>query len=55
MNDGVDVVQVQSLHVFNTLGGVLESCQTHIKVDLIQVSTVKCIELIRANRKQGQY
>lgn len=43
--DGADVVQVQSGHVFDSPGGVLESCQTHVKVDLIQVSAVKRVEL----------
>lgn len=40
-----DEVQVQSLHVFHTPGRFLKSWQAHIKVDFIQVSTVKCIKL----------
>lgn len=51
MYDGVDVVQVQSGHVFDSPGGVLESRQAYVKVDLVQVSTVKCVELERASRK----
>lgn len=50
--DGADVVQVHSGHVFDASCGVLESRQTHFKVDLIQVSTVKRIKLERASRKQ---
>lgn len=50
--DGVDVVQVQSLHVFDAPGGALKSCQSHVKVDFIQVSTVKRIKLERASREQ---
>lgn len=48
--DGADVVQVQCGHLFDSLGGFLESRQTHVEVDLIQVSTVKCVELHK--RKQ---
>lgn len=49
--DGADAVQVQSRHVFDSPGGILESRQTHVKVDLIQVSTVKCVKLERARGK----
>lgn len=52
MHDGDDVVQVQSGHVFDSPGSVLESRQTHVKVDLIQVSAVESVKLERASRKQ---
>lgn len=45
MHDGADVVHIQRLHLLYTTGGVLEGDQTHIKVDLIQVATVKRIQL----------
>lgn len=47
VHDSADVVQVQSLHAFNSSGGVLERRQTHVKMDLIQVSTVKRVQLQR--------
>ncbi len=50
--EGADVVQIQSGHVFDSPGGILESRQTYVKVDLIQVSTVKCIKLEKESRKQ---
>lgn len=53
MHDGADVVQVQSRHVFDSLGGVLESRQANVKVDLIQVSAVKCVKLERKQRAGG--
>lgn len=49
-----DVVQVQGGHVFHTPGGVLESCQTDVEVDLIQVSTVKRVELARTIKKKNK-
>ena len=55
VNDGVDVVQVQSLHVFDVSGGVLERRQTQVEVDLVQVSTVERIQLEAESRKQVFY
>lgn len=52
VHDDVDIVQVQSRHFFDPPGGVLESRQTHIKVNLIQVSAVKRVELKTASGKQ---
>lgn len=49
-----DVVQVQGGHVFHAPGGVLESRQTDVEVDLIQVSTVKRVELARTIRKKNE-
>lgn len=43
VDEGADVVQVQSAHVFDSAGDILESCQTHVKVDLIQVSAIKSV------------
>lgn len=45
MDEGADVVQVKSAHLLDSPGGVLKGRQTHVKVDLIQVSTVKGIQL----------
>lgn len=41
VRDGADEVQVGSLHVSDPSGGLLESCETHVEVDLIQVATVE--------------
>lgn len=43
VDEGPDVVQVKSSHLCDSPGGVLKGCQTHVKVDLIQVSAVKSI------------
>lgn len=43
VDEGKDVVQVKSAHLCDSPGGFLKGCQTHVKVDLIQVSTVKSI------------
>lgn len=45
--EDADVVQVQSLHVFDSLCRLLESRQPHVKVDLIQVAAVERIQLER--------
>lgn len=45
--EDADVVQVQSLHVFDPLWRLLESCQPHVKVDLIQVAAVERVQLER--------
>lgn len=45
VHDGADVVQVQSRHFFDSPGGVLESAETHVEVDLVQVPTVERIQL----------
>lgn len=52
MYERADVVQVQGDHVFHTPGGVLESRQTDVEVDFIQVSTVKRVELEKTIRKK---
>lgn len=45
VDDGADVVEVQGGHSFHFPGCFLESRQTHVKVDFIQVSAVKSIKL----------
>lgn len=43
VDEGADVVQVKSAHLSDPAGGILKGCQTHVKVDLIQVSAVESI------------
>lgn len=45
VDESADVVQVQSLHFFNPLHRLLEGCQPHVEVDLIQVSAVEGVKL----------
>lgn len=47
VNDCVQVVHIQSLHVFDALHCALEGRQPHVEVDLIQVAAVEGIELER--------
>ena len=49
VHDGADVVQVQSRHVSDPPGGVLESRETHVEVDLVQVSTIEGVQLEKAS------
>ena len=54
MDEGANVVHIQCGHVFDSPGGFLESSQTYVKVDLIQVSAIKCIQLETVIRRKGQ-
>lgn len=45
LHDGADVVKVKGFHLSYPPGGVLESCQADVKVNLIQVATVEGVEL----------
>lgn len=45
VHEGADIIQVQGLHVLDSLGGLLESSQAHVEVDLIQVSAVERVQL----------
>lgn len=51
VHDDVDVVHVQGRHALDPHGGVLESHQAHVKVDLVQVATVERVELKTASGK----
>lgn len=45
VDEGADVVQVKRSHLGDPPGGVLKGCQTDVKVDLVQVSAVKRVQL----------
>lgn len=45
MHHGVDEVHIQRVHVVDPPGGLLEGCETHVEVHLVQVTTVKRIQL----------
>lgn len=55
VHNGGDVVHVQSLHVLDVPGGVQETRETHVEVDLIQVSTVKRVQLERESRRTVRF
>lgn len=45
VHDSSQVSHIQSAHLFNVLGDLLERHETHVKVNLVQMAAIKCIEL----------
>lgn len=45
VHDSSQVSHIQSAHLFNVLGDLLERHETHVKVNLVQMAAIKRIEL----------
>ncbi len=45
VHDSSQVSHIQSAHLFNVLGDLLERYEAHVKVNLVQMAAIKRVEL----------